>query len=41
MTGFSLMDYTPWAQEIYRPYVNQAGYNPGESKLFVCYSVSD
>ena len=28
-------------QEIYRPFVNQAGYNLGESKRFVCYGASD
>jgi hypothetical protein len=41
MTGFRLMGQTPGAQEIYRPYVNQAGYNLDESKRFVCYGAPD
>lgn len=29
------------SDKIYRPYVNQAGYNLGESKWFVCYNTPD
>lgn len=45
-TIFSLVQLLTYAQktdsvEIYKPFVNQAGYNKGESKRFVCYGAAD
>lgn len=37
-SGFS---QTAAKEEIYKPFVNQAGYNLGESKRFVCYGAPD
>lgn len=37
-SGFS---QTASKEEIYKPFVNQAGYNLGESKRFVCYGAPD
>ncbi len=37
-SGFS---QTTAKEEIYKPFVNQAGYNLGESKRFVCYGAPD
>ena len=43
---FLLIVYSGFGQatvkdEMYKPFVNQAGYNLGESKRFVCYGASD
>ncbi len=35
--GFVVKAQTKESEPVYKPYVNQAGYNLGESKRFVCY----
>ena len=39
--GSSVKAQTNAPQPIYKPFVNQAGYNLGESKRFVCYGAPD